>query len=353
MFNRKTLFVVGAGASHDFGLPVGRNLAEVIASRTKVVLDRFGRIGPGTVDDELALCFFERSDPKINEYANAFRLISNGILLANSIDDFLNIHEASEEIVTVGKAAIIRSILNAERQSKLFVDPSNVYNTLDVRNIRDSWLVKFMQVLGPGNKAADPERVLDNVSFIVFNYDRCLEHFLINSLQLVFGMQKQQATDIVARANIIHPYGSVGPLDKVAFGGNQIRQNFRELSKAIKTYTERVEEESTIDSMHNALEEAQCVVFLGFAYHRQNMAFLKPRPSQETKQIYGTALNMSDSDVGVVVDELSAFFPDIEARELQKFGHVHSTNAAHDNIRIENKLDCSALFDYYAKSLAG
>ncbi|WP_426533657.1 hypothetical protein [Bradyrhizobium sp. McL0615] len=155
------------------------------------------------------------------------------MLLANSIDDFLNIHEGASEVVTVGKAAIVRSILNAERHCKLYVDPSNTYNRLDVAKIRDSWFVKFMQVLGPGRKAHEVENVLDDVSFITFNYDRCLEYFLHHALQLMYGIQRQRAAEIVSRANIIHPYGSVGSLERVLFGGKPARPN--ELSRAIKS----------------------------------------------------------------------------------------------------------------------
>ena len=35
MFNRKTLFIIGAGAGFDIGMPVGRQLAEDIARRTR------------------------------------------------------------------------------------------------------------------------------------------------------------------------------------------------------------------------------------------------------------------------------------------------------------------------------
>ena len=218
MFNRTTLFIVGAGAGFDIDVPAGRALAEDIARRTTVEID-FGRLCAGTEDQDLALSFFERGDPKVKEYLQAFRLIRNGVLLASSIDDFLNIHESASEVVTVGKAAIVRSILHAERHCKLYVNTSNIYNNLDIAKIRNSWFVKFMQVLGPGKKAHEVENVLDDVSFITFNYDRCLEYFLRHALQLMYGINLQHATEIVSKANIIHPYGCVGTLEKVQFGG--------------------------------------------------------------------------------------------------------------------------------------
>jgi hypothetical protein len=351
MFNRKTLFVIGAGAGHDIKVPAGRQLAEDIARRTEVILDDTHRLSRGAPDPDLVYSFYGRNDGKWSSYHSAFRLIHRGVLLANSIDDFLNIHEGSPEVVTVGKAAIVRAILEAERRCKLYVDPSNIYNTLDISPIRDSWFVKFMQVLGPGQKVHDVENVLSDVSFITFNYDRCLEFFLRHGLQLLYGIQSQQAVDIVAKAKIIHPYGSVGPLDKVPFGGTEAtRMDYRELSKAVKTYTERIEEQEVLQSIGAAIREAQCIVFLGFAYHKQNMALLSYPRSRKIKQIYGTAYGLSDSDVEEVANKLGTLFPDSEdaADDPSDIGLF-----AHSNIRLENKLTCAQLFEHYAKSIAG
>ncbi|QOG21735.1 hypothetical protein [Bradyrhizobium sp. SEMIA] len=362
MFNRKTLFVIGAGAGHDIGVPAGRQLAEDIAQRTRVSI-QYGQLQRNTADEGLALSFFERGDDaaKTNAYADAFRRIRDGVLLANWIDDFLNIHEGSPEVVLVGKAAIVRSILNAERHCKLYVDPSNVYNKLNVAPIRDSWFVKFMQVLGPGRKVAEVESVLGDVSFITFNYDRCLEYFLRHASQLVYGIEPQHAASLISKANIIHPYESVGSLEKVPFGGHDhMRLDYRDLSTTIKTYTEQIEEQEVLYKMRAAVQEAECVVFLGFAYHKQNMALLEP-PGHERKrkQVYGTAYGMSDSDVSEVADELGSFFPDQDDEPpTAAFSILPPPVAAtlpglRYNIRIENKLTCSQLFDYYAKSLAG
>jgi hypothetical protein len=348
MFNRKTLFIVGAGAGVDFGLPVGRELAKDIARRTKLEFDT-GVLTRQTVDRDLASSFFGRGYNE-KQFANAFNLIRQGIFLANSIDDFLNIHEADPAVVEVGKAAIISSILHAERQSLLWVDPSNIYNTINLEKIHGSWLVKFMQVLGPGRKAAEVENVLDDVYFIVFNYDRCVEHFLTHALVLLYGVPETRAIEIVARAKIIHPYGWVGPLERVPFGGQENgRIDYRMLARGIKTYTEQIEEAHVIQAIQVAVRESRCIVFLGFAYHKQNMALLKPPKSQKTRQVYGTALGMSDDDVGVVTEQLGEFFPDKELGVAFNAPQVD----LHRNISIENELTCSQLFDYYAKSLAG
>jgi len=102
-----------------------------------------------------------------------------------------------------------------------------------------------------------------------------------------------------------------------------------------------------------AIREASCIVFLGFAYHKQNTALLKPPKSQKTRQVYGTAFQMSDKDVDVVVEELESFFPDNENNQPVVVPGEIPTLDAHHNIRIDNKLTCAQLFDHHAKSLAG
>ena len=82
-------------------------------------------------------------------------------------------------------------------------------------------------------------------------------------------------------------------------------------------------------------------MFLGFAYHDQNLALLKPRTPVERKMFVGTAYGMSDSDEEVVVNQLAGFMDD----SLEPEGKA-------TYLKINNDLICSQLFDYFAKSIA-
>lgn len=110
-----------------------------------------------------------------------------------------------------------------------------------------------------------------------------------------------------------------------------------------------MEETVTLDRIDRAINDAEGVVFLGFAYHKQNMKLLfrsHRRPQKRAVQIYGTAYGMSDADKNHVVDELDAAYGTVEPEPGVR-------SVTRDNIHIENKLGCTQLFDYYAKSLAG
>src|SRR6266567_2107965 len=104
MFKRRTLFIVGAGGSQEVGFPVGTTLAASIGSALKVVGGAYSETRPSFRDKEL---FYELQrylgqDPQgqLTEYWDAAKLVSSGITLANSIDDFLNIHSRNPRVKT-------------------------------------------------------------------------------------------------------------------------------------------------------------------------------------------------------------------------------------------------------------
>jgi hypothetical protein len=119
----------------------------------------------------------------------------------------------------------------------------------------------------------------------------------------------------------------------VPFGAS--RADYNTIAQGIKTYTEQIAAADVMEQLANEVSRAACIVFLGFAYHSQNMRLLKP-------PIYGTAYKMSESDVGIVSWQLVNFLENgVSVQDRQRM------------IKIENKITCSDLFDYYAKSLSG
>ena len=124
MFKKRTLFIVGAGAGVEVGMPVGKALAENIATKLNVLYDDWGqKLVSG--DEQLFSQIARRHQNEANTYQRAAWTIRDGILLINSIDDFLDTHAGNWRVQEIGKAAIVRSILEAERQSKLFVNGSS------------------------------------------------------------------------------------------------------------------------------------------------------------------------------------------------------------------------------------
>ena len=109
MFRRHTLFVVGAGASAELGLPVGSGLARQITEKMDIRFERgYEAIGSGDhrLYDQLV-----RLKGSNQEWFGAATRIRNGLPFAQSIDDFLDQRRSDELINLYGKAAICQAIL--------------------------------------------------------------------------------------------------------------------------------------------------------------------------------------------------------------------------------------------------
>jgi hypothetical protein len=276
MFKRRTLFVVGAGASKELNMPVGTELAKAIQNKLNVKLD-FGSISSaGDMAFVRELKHAYQQQP--GDWFAAGRLIHNGILLTHSIDEFLEIHQENELVKSIGKAAIAKCILEAERNSSLFHKPQPHRTGLDLLKLENTWHVRFMRRLAQGVALQNVRQVFDNVSFIVFNYDRCLEYFLLHALQHLYGINEEDAHSIVDDLTIIHPFGDLGPLTEVPFGGPDSLNDFEfiPMSRLIQTYTEAAA--SQYNKIQVEVARAKCFVFLGFAFHPEAMALLMPIP---------------------------------------------------------------------------
>ncbi len=347
MFKKRTLFIVGAGASAEFDLPVGTQLAATIANKMDVRVKQSRDLEPtGDHDIFHQLMHFHQSE--IREYQQAMWVIRDGVQMSSSIDDFLDVRGADERIKTAGKMAIVKSVLEAERRSKLFFNKSNIYNRMKVEKFENTWIVKFVRMLGRGVPKERAGEVFSNVAFIVFNYDRCIEHCSLHALQQLYSIGEAEAASILEKLTILHPYGQAGSLKTakehggIAYGGepDKLSAPYYQLAKEIKTYTEQVGDPGELKPIHDEMHAAERVVFLGFAFHDQNMALLKPESLLSRKDIYATAYGMSSNDVQVVNNQLLTFFAERKERPAMSNGHIH----------IRADLKCADMFDQYTKS---
>lgn len=342
MYKDKTVFVVGAGASAELDLPVGSILAERISKLMRFEFDNLW--GKPQVADEIILrawqVHFENVPQRLNKHLEAARRISDGVLLAQSIDNFLDIHAEDKEAIFCGKSAIARAIIEAERKSKLYYDKSSNPRMIDFSKVTSTWLTPFFSKLIYGRKKSDVENIFDGITIICFNYDRCIEYYLLHSLQQAYAINPNEAAALLSKLKIYHPYGTVGSLPALGATksidyGDEIRGNqLIGAAEGIQTYTEQIEDEESLAEMKQAVMLARSLVFLGFAYHQQNMELLTPDRPSHVKQIFGTAYQMSNHGVSEIRNRLTAFASDNSVA-----------------IEIKNDLKCAALLDHYQISL--
>lgn len=346
MVKNNSVIIVGAGASFEAGLPVGAGLKSDISNLLKHrKTSGFGDISINDMIVNSAVRLLSSQGYDINSLYQACGHISEAMPQAMSIDNFIDTHKGNESIEKCGKLAIVRSILNAEKKSKLYVNLDNIYNKPNYTQIESTWFNAFWQLITENCQAEELEDRFSTLSFIIFNYDRCIEHFLYYSLKNVYRLKDDHATNIVNNINIYHPYGVVGNLpwqstqDPIAFGGEPNQHLLVKLADKIKTFTEGTNPESSeISDIKSTMLHAENVLFLGFAFHRLNMELITPDSSAgegaRSTSYFATAIGISDSDIDAVKEDIKL---------LSKSGNV--------NINVRNDRKCFDIFHEYKRSL--
>src|SRR5258705_906095 len=276
MFKSRTVLIVGAGASQEVGLPIGKELTTKIAQLVDLHIDA-GRITRGDYQIFEILKREVRAHPELwidNKLLVSARHISEAMEMAVSIDTFLESFSTDQERILIAKLGIAKAVIVAEQASKLASRDNQAFR---LRSVADTWHVILSQLLFSAVPAATPEVAFQNVSFIVFNYDRCMQVFLARALQSYFQIDEGRANDIVRNVTFLHPYGNLGgvfPGDQpqVPYGTEHF--DLLQLAGGINTFSESVKDPAIIDAAREQVRNAETLVFLGFAFHDQNMALM-------------------------------------------------------------------------------
>lgn len=310
----ETVFVIGAGASKEVNLPTGVELKDKICQLLDFHSDAVdAENGDPTILEALSLHAGDVS-PYIREALH----IRNALPLSISIDNFIDSHRGNDKIAVCAKMAIVRAILDAEGNSSLHFGTTPDSGRPDFSHLSRTWFTPFFQLLTENCEIRDLERRFASIAFVIFNYDRCIEHFLQNALQEFYGISEQTASELLKQIKIFHPYGSVGPLpgqvpdSGVPFGAVPSAQLLLKTSKAIKTFTEGTDPaESEIEDIKSCVLSAQKLVFIGFAFHRLNMQLISPdryNIKRVSPKCYATAFGVSESDQELIGDQINKLF---------------------------------------------
>lgn len=350
MIERRTAMVIGAGASAECGLPTGAQLKIRVAQLLDIRFEHGIRqmSGDRIIYNALRAAAQQLEPPSrdINSHLHACWRIRDAMPQATSIDNFIDVHQGDKRIELCGKLAIVRSILEAEKQSHLYFDPHGDHRAPQFEALQPTWFNAFFQLLTENCKPEQLEHRFADLTLIILNYDRCVEHFLFHALQNYYGVSAEWSAALLKNLAIYHPYGSVGPLPwqehngSVDLGAEQGSNGVLALAQRIRTFTEGTDpEKSDIENIRTRLLDSQIILFLGFAYHRLNIQLLcadgvaHTNPT-ETKY-FGTAVGLSDSDCAEI------------RQELCELG-----NAPLDQIYVRNTLTCAKLFGEYWRSLS-
>ncbi len=346
--DRKTVFVIGAGASKEANLPTGLELKNIIAQLLDIRFESFQQeSGDRTITEALRLFVKEENGQNgdINTYRHEACHIRDAMPQAISIDNFIDTHRDNAKIALCGKLAIVKSILDAEGHSRLHFENKRIDSTINFKALEKTWYGSFFQLLTENCAKSDLKERFQYVTLIVFNYDRCIEHFLLHALQNYYRINEAEAAEIVKHINIYHPYGQVGYLpwqqsqSSVGFGETPNAHKLLTLTNQIKTFAEGTDPNSSdIKEIKEHTAKASHLIFLGFAFHKLNMQLIAPSKAEvefNVVRCYATAFEVSESNKEQIAGQINALYG----------------SRADVGVKMSNKT-CDGFFDDFWRSLA-
>jgi hypothetical protein len=280
VFKQKVIFVIGAGASREYNFPLGFELKEAIASAVKFRFE-YGSSqlisgSPGLLDHIRR--HVKGDAARANEYTTAANVLAGAIPSFISVDEALHYVSDSPQAVEVGKIGIVDQILKAERESSLAFNPQ----TGRLEHLPGGWIAEMFSMALAGMQRKDLRSIFEQVTFINFNYDRAIEQYLFWALQERASATADEAGEIVAKLNILRPYGSIGQFSPAmgnafSFGTTAFFDLFSRLQN-LGTYTEQKPMHDSA-AMREAISGAKLIIFLGFGYHPSNVDIIAGKHS--------------------------------------------------------------------------
>ncbi len=284
MAKEKTLFVLGAGASNPYGFPLASQLRKYIIDELIRTIQNYFK---GVNDSSRNYNQKVSSLYEANELRKTFDLSNT-----QSIDLFLNRNQ--ERFLNIGKLAIILSILDFEKRSKL---------REDCENPQHNWyLYLFNKMTQMSIRSEDFSRILDNnFSFLTFNYDRSLEHYFYGSLLNSFSQESRESViGVFNQIPIKHVYGEI--LDEIPYGHIINYASVNNLKLILDNIITPFEYTPN-DEIQKEINSADRIFFLGFAYHKENMDVLNIGNSiKDDCRIYCCCYGLSKIEIEEVED---------------------------------------------------
>ncbi len=257
MIQTSTVLILGAGASKPYGYPTGAELRELILSELERGYDLYDRLWPNE----------KHVSP---ELVRAFRY-QFGLSQLPSIDEFLE-HNL-EEWGQFGRAIIAGALLPYENLNEL------------VRRPQLRWYDYLWDTL----RGNIDDFMSHQLSIISFNYDRSLETYLANGMELGYNMSRADVTECLSHLRFVHVYGTLGGrafIDKNArpyaeLGADAdtltqiIHNNARDIKIVDRAHPDDVDEEFT--EARQLISAAQRIFLLGFGFNETNLLRLNLR----------------------------------------------------------------------------
>lgn len=257
-----TVLILGAGASHHLGYPLGRGLREEVINGLNNG-QKLARVIGGLGYSAEAIKDFQTALSASGQY---------------SVDAFL---ERREEFLDMGKAALAYQLIRNEHRQKLYA-PS-WYQYLFNRMCR-----RF------------EEFAANKLTIVTFNYDRSLEMYLFGALSASYNRSSAETVAALQSIRIVHVHGRLDPLPWEEKDGRQYSptlnpDHISKAAKGIKIVHEASADGEEFRLARAALHESMIKVFLGFGYDETNCTRIGISKIKVGK-VTGTAMGLLDGE---------------------------------------------------------
>jgi hypothetical protein len=257
MLDVPTVFVLGAGASAPYEFPTGFELSEQMV--------RALQPGHPTFNDLRDMV--GKAQQEITGFRDAFHHSGK-----NSVDAFL---EHRTDLIPIGKLATAHMLISRESAAKLF-------------KYGDSWLRELYNRM---NSTFDTF-AKNKISFVTFNYDRCVEHFLFSALSNTYNRPTAEVKEVLESMPVVHLHGRLGALPwqdgpSRPFEIPISEDGLRIAADNIKIIHEDIKDGRDKDfaRAQRLLMEADQILLMGFGYNSTNVERLGIRDLPQGKMI--------------------------------------------------------------------
>lgn len=259
MITKKTVLVLGAGASMPFKFPSGDQLVDSVNSALAHSPSHPHKLAsPGyrltTVDILMALGHGQEEIPAFTRDLQDAQV--------RSIDAFL---ERRRDHVALGKAAIAIEIHRQEHKQHLL-------------NKRDHWYQFLLDTIdGPFD-----EIPANQLSIVTYNYDRSLEAYLVFALSARHNRSYRECAEMVSKIPIVHLHGSLGKLkwddedQGLPYHGHVLNvEAVRQMSASMIVIHEGQDDSIEYREALQLMTRAERIYCIGFGYGRTNLQRLR------------------------------------------------------------------------------
>jgi hypothetical protein len=295
IFMKKTLLVLGAGASKDFCriFPTGLELIKEInyhflTEKKYPEVHQADGIYLSALMNDIVRTF--------NDDTDLFKIIKNQLWDIQLHYEWKSLRNNSDNPVSIDnfiKTNIENGKLNPKAENiiqysiyYLLKGTEQAYTEGDYDK-KDNWIAELVKTLS----AQDFNSIYENMTVITFNYDRIFEKYFVDYLNEFIFLGSEESLSL--QKNIIHVYGSLGSLNEVAFDlpNSQVdilKQKYRQI--------ELVDRRKQLTLPIADAEKYREIHFIGFGYDDTNLGLLnlKQFPSAS---LHGTAYYYTNSQI--------------------------------------------------------